>query len=310
MRDSFSRLGFGCARIGSFNNPMTTSATNRFLTQALDFGVTLFDTADVYGQGDSERALGELLRDRRDAAVVVTKVGQRFPARARIFRPLKRVIKPLISRSARVRAGVSAQRPTKLATDFSPRYLRLAIEASLRRLRTETIDALLLHSPLAADLRDGRPFEALECAKEQGKVRCIGVACDDVDAVRMALVWPGVQMIEIAPPVFQAAAIEIRQAVVARGLHVLLREAIRYRGSATPMNAVVAAARDPVVSSVIVGTNSPTHLGELSRAVLMPGTTSSAFQRVLDARTDIAGRGGSCLALERGPASKQAVIAS
>lgn len=267
MGDSFSRLGFGCARIGSFNNPMSDRESDRLLEHALDLGITLFDTADIYGQGDSEKAVGRLLRGRRDAAFVVTKVGQRFSAKARVMRPFKRVLKPLIARSAGARAGVSARRAATMATDFSPRYVTTAIDGSLRRLGFEAVDGLLLHSPAATDLHAG-VFEALEYAKAQGKLRHFGVACDDAATVRAALAWSGVRLIELAPPVFEEVRTEIEQAVAARGLLVLLREVIRYRDGAAPLDAVALAARQPAVAAIVAGTTSQRHLDELARAAM------------------------------------------
>ena len=267
MRDSFSRLGFGCARIGSFNNPMSDRESDRLLEHALDLGITLFDTADIYGQGDSEKAVGRLLRGRRDAAFVVTKVGQRFSAKARVLRPFKRVLKPLIARSAGARASVSARRTATMATDFSPSYVGAAIDGSLRRLGVETVDGVLLHSPAATDLH-ARLFEALEHAKARGKLRHFGVACDDAQTVHAALAWSGVGLIELAPPVFEEVRTEIEEAVAQRGLLVLLREVIRYRDGLAPLDAVATAARRPCIAAVIAGTTSRSHLDELAGAAM------------------------------------------
>src|ERR1700754_2140628 len=67
-------LGLGCSRIGSLGNPSPMHEIRALLERSLDLGVNLFDTADIYGQGDSEREIGRLLAGRRDRAFVVTKV--------------------------------------------------------------------------------------------------------------------------------------------------------------------------------------------------------------------------------------------
>jgi aryl-alcohol dehydrogenase-like predicted oxidoreductase len=79
-----SRIGFGCGRIGSLGNPASPAQSQRLIELALDLGITLFDTANIYGQGDSERILGRALRGKRDRAFVVTKVGQHFSAKMRL----------------------------------------------------------------------------------------------------------------------------------------------------------------------------------------------------------------------------------
>ncbi len=92
----------------------------RAVGHALDLGITLFDTADVYGCGHSERVLGRALAGRRDDVVIVTKVGNCFDEQTR----------------------------TGGGTDLSPAYLRRACDASLRRLGTDRIDVYLIHDGL------------------------------------------------------------------------------------------------------------------------------------------------------------------
>ena len=90
------------------------------LERSLDLGVNLLDTADIYGQGDSEREIGRLLAGRRDRAFVVTKVGKRFSRKMRLMRPLKPLLKPLLARVKSAKGAVVGQRDANLATDFSP----------------------------------------------------------------------------------------------------------------------------------------------------------------------------------------------
>src|SRR5262249_16926813 len=70
-----SALGVGCSRVGSISNPVAMREVRATLEAAIDAGVNLFDTADVYGQGDSERLLGRLRTRYGDRMFVVTKVG-------------------------------------------------------------------------------------------------------------------------------------------------------------------------------------------------------------------------------------------
>src|SRR5208337_2624419 len=70
-----SVLGFGCGRVGSINNTVPMREIEATLRAAVEHGIDLFDTADIYAQGDSERTLSRLLAQYRDRMFVVTKVG-------------------------------------------------------------------------------------------------------------------------------------------------------------------------------------------------------------------------------------------
>jgi aryl-alcohol dehydrogenase-like predicted oxidoreductase len=262
-----SVLGFGCSQIGSFGNPASSKETQHLLEAALERGITLFDTADVYGQGDSEREIGKLLRGRRDAAFVVSKVGKTFSTKMRLLRPFKTVLKPFVKRSQGMRSRVVAHRENVVANDFSPRRIRLAIDSSLRRLRFETIDALLLHSPSARELEDPELIDALAHARREGKIRHYGVACDDVAALRAALQIPGLSLVEIPPPVFHDAEFHLSARRRTDQVGVLVREIISRRGALTPLEAVRAMFDHPEVSCAIIRTESQSHLDDLVRAV-------------------------------------------
>jgi aryl-alcohol dehydrogenase-like predicted oxidoreductase len=137
-----SRLGIGC---NAFGTRIDAAAVRRIVDAALDHGVTLFDTADVYGLGASEELLGAALKGRRDEAVVATKFGMDMQGRNGADH------------------GARASR----------RYVRRAVEASLRRLDTDHIDLYQLHQP---DLVTP-PEETLAALAElvtEGKVRYLG----------------------------------------------------------------------------------------------------------------------------------------
>jgi aryl-alcohol dehydrogenase-like predicted oxidoreductase len=134
-----SVLALGCRPLGTRLDAM---ASTRLVHGALDAGVTLFDTADVYGQGASEEALGRALAGRRDAAVIATK-----------FRWLPG-------------AG-------RRDTGAGLIHVRTAVEASLRRLRTDRIDLYQIHAP-----DPGTPIEetltALDQLAASGKILYAG----------------------------------------------------------------------------------------------------------------------------------------
>ncbi len=143
-------LGLGCWAIGG---PMSREGrpigwgqvddaeSIRAIRCALDLGVTLFDTAEVYGCGHSERVLGEALRGNRTEAIIATKFGATFDEASRQM----------------------------LAFDTSASYIRRACEASLRRLGTDYIDVYQFH---LGEVRDegGGIRDTLESLVKDGKI--------------------------------------------------------------------------------------------------------------------------------------------
>jgi aryl-alcohol dehydrogenase-like predicted oxidoreductase len=159
-----SPLGLGTARIAGlgwredlilqYPSEATRDAV-RQIQAAADLGVTLFDTADSYGHGLSERILGEALRGRRDGIVVVTKFGE---------------------------GPIPGQEdPWSLDADSVKR----ACEASLRRLGVECIDLYLLHRRDYPLEQAPALMEVLEDLVRTGKIRYYGWSTDDVERARL-----------------------------------------------------------------------------------------------------------------------------
>jgi aryl-alcohol dehydrogenase-like predicted oxidoreductase len=131
-------VGLGC---NNFGRRVDAAGTKRIVSAALEEGITFFDTADVYGGGQSEEMLGAALKGRRDEAVIATKFGH--------------------SSGGEGRSGGSR------------RYVRIAVEASLRRLDTDWIDLYQLHTPDPATPVE-ETLEALTELVSEGKIRCAG----------------------------------------------------------------------------------------------------------------------------------------
>lgn len=263
-------LGLGCSRIGSLGNPAPMREIRALLDRALELGVNLFDTADIYGQGDSEREIGKLLAGRRDGAFVVTKVGKRFSGKMRLMRPFKPLLKPLLAQAKTAKSAVVGQRDANLATDFSPAHITWAADRSLRRLRFDFVDALLLHSPPARDITTA-VGEALTSLKKAGKVRHFGVSCDDLAALEAALEIPGVELLELPLDVIDAAGeTGLSDEISRRSIGVLAREVMRLQPGVPAATALQQAAARPSVTSVIVGTSRQKHLEEAVAALSKP----------------------------------------
>jgi aryl-alcohol dehydrogenase-like predicted oxidoreductase len=184
-----SSLGFGCARIGGIFQA-SDGGFEDLLRAAYEAGINFFDTADMYSQGESETLVGRAFRGRRDRVVIASKAGYVLPGRRRFIARLKPFVRPIIQR-LRIRRDKlpSAMRGT-VTQDFSPAYLERAVESSLRRLRTDYLDLLQLHSPPAEVIAAGAWQTALERLQRAGKVRYYGISCDSVAAGLAALEFP------------------------------------------------------------------------------------------------------------------------
>ncbi|MFY0408218.1 aldo/keto reductase [Solicola sp. PLA-1-18] len=143
-----SVVGVGC---NAFGSRIDADATQAVVDAAVDAGVTLFDTADSYGRGASEELLGRALGSRRDDVVVATKVGM----------------------------DMGGTNGPDWGARASRRYVKRAAEASLRRLGTDHVDLLQLHTPDEVTPID-ETLEAMTELVTEGKVRYLG--CSNLTA--------------------------------------------------------------------------------------------------------------------------------
>lgn len=145
-------VGIGC---NNFGRRLDKAGTSAVVHTALEVGINLFDTADVYGDGASEEYLGKALGSRRDEVVIATKFG--------------------------IQLGDDPSRG-----GASPRWIERAVEDSLRRLGTDRIDLYQLHKPDEnTPLED--TLEALDRLISAGKVRQIGCSNHSVAQIEAAL---------------------------------------------------------------------------------------------------------------------------
>ncbi|MEX2247894.1 MAG: aldo/keto reductase [Dehalococcoidia bacterium] len=125
----------------------------RLTRRAFDLGVTFFDTADTYGNGKGETLLAEALGPVRDQIVIATKGGYDFYT-----------------------YGNERRGQKEIPHDWSPAYIRKAVEGSLSRLGTDRIDVYQLHNPKMDALMSDDLFAELEKLRDEGKLRTYGVA--------------------------------------------------------------------------------------------------------------------------------------
>jgi aryl-alcohol dehydrogenase-like predicted oxidoreductase len=196
-----SEIGFGGARIGGLLAQDGGRATSlKTLEAACDAGINFFDTADMYSQGESEILVGKAFRDKRDRVFIATKGGYSLPRQKRLIQFIKPFAKPIVRALGLRRSAVPASLSGTVSQDFSPGYLREAVEASLRRLQSDHIDLYQLHSPPREELTGSRLQDALGLLgrlKTEGKIREYGIALDSVYDVVHCLDMEGLASLQM-----------------------------------------------------------------------------------------------------------------
>lgn len=221
-----SEIGLGCARIGGIFQQDPRGFAN-LLASAYDSGIRFFDTADIYSQGESETLVGKAFRGRRGDVVIATKAGYVLPARRHLIARIKPLARPIIKLLGLRRDRLPAAVRGTITQDFSPSYLKRALEASLRRLRTDYVDLLQLHSPPREVIEQGEFVGALEDLKRAGKIRYYGLSCDTTDAAEAALRVAGSSSLQVVVNLLEPKAAEtVLPQASARGVGVIARECL------------------------------------------------------------------------------------
>ena len=236
---SVSPIGFGAFKIGRNRGikypaayPLPTDAeADRLLNAALDAGVTLVDTAPAYGQ--SEERIGRFLSHRREEFTLCTKVGERW--------------------------GMSPAGEPVSRYAFDRASVYQSVVQSLRTLRTDVLDVLLIHSDgrdrWIQEHSDAVPM--LQDLKRRGLCRAIGLSGKTPAGCRAALGWADVVMVEYhADDASHAATMA---AAERRGVGVLVKKALA-AGRHDPAAAVRFGLGGPGVSSLVIGTASAANL--------------------------------------------------
>ena len=189
-----SHLGFGCVRL-------TTHADRRdairVLEEAFAQGITHFDVARAYGFGRAEGILGEFLRSKRPQVTVATKFGIQPPSGLAGNRWMIDLAKEFLSPFPRLLERVR-QRGSVMARSgaFTPAAAIQSLETSLRELRTDYVDLLLLHEATLSDACNAELLDTLQRQVSRGTVRSIGVASafqKIADAERLPAVYKVLQ---------------------------------------------------------------------------------------------------------------------
>lgn len=163
-----SEIGLGTWQLG-FNagwQDMTESEAIALVHKSLELGVNFFDTAPNYGKGTSEERLGKALKTiDRNSTVINTKF-------------------------AHTDTGIS---------NYNANYIRPSLEGSLKRLQTDYVDSLIIHSqPFSyLDGNNNAHYEILERLKEEGKINAYGASLDTYDEIKLLLDTTSSKVIEV-----------------------------------------------------------------------------------------------------------------
>ena len=166
-----SAVSFGAWAVGGSWGDVEDSESLAALHRAADLGVNFFDTADVYGDGRSERLLARLKRERQEEIVIATKAGRRL--------------------EPHVAGGYTAENISGF------------VERSLRNLDTDALDLLQLHCPPTEVYYFPELFDGLDRLVEQGKVRHYGVSVEKVEEALKAVEYPNVKTVQIIFNIFR-----------------------------------------------------------------------------------------------------------
>ena len=187
-----SEIGFGAWAIGGSWGKVQEDDAIAALHRAIDCGLNFIDTADVYGDGRSERIIAKVLKDRSERVYVATKAGRRLSPH--------------------------------IADGYNRENLNAFVDRSLENLGTETIDLLQLHCPPTEVYYRPEVFEILDDMVKQGKIRNYGVSVEKVEEGLKAIEYPGVKSVQIIFNIFRQRPAELffaecrkrRVAIIAR----------------------------------------------------------------------------------------------
>jgi len=187
-----STISFGAWAIGGTWGQVNDDESMAALHRALDLGVNFFDTADVYGDGHSERLIARLRKERSEPFYVATKAGRRLSPH--------------------------------VAEGYTRENLTAFVERSLRNLDTDALDLLQLHCPPTPVYYMPEVFGVLDDLVSAGKLRHYGVSVEKVEEALKAIDFPGVQSVQIVYNIFRQRPAELLfRETLARRVGILAR---------------------------------------------------------------------------------------
>jgi len=206
---------------------------SRTLQQAFEHGINFFDTADIYGQGDSERLLGKIFAPHRQKVLYCSKAGLTIGAPQQIIRYAKLILNPLLRRRPAAAEQTTAIRQQAEQQCFRPDYIQRRIETSLHRLKTDYLDLFLLHNPPSDTIKDGTLFAKLDTLQSKGLIRYYGVSCRTHDDALVCLDNSNITCLQLnLDPVNISTALPLLTQLRSKGIGIIARECLSNRNQA------------------------------------------------------------------------------
>lgn len=170
---TLGRTGFNISEIslgtwqvgGKWGAPFSHENADKILNEAVDLGVNFIDTADVYGNRESEKAVGRLVKNRKERIYIATKCG--------------RFISPHVNEG------------------YTPQVLRGFVETSLKNMGLKTIDLIQLHCPPNEVYYRPEIFEEFDQLIAEGKIGKLGVSVEKIEQALKAIEYPNVDSVQI-----------------------------------------------------------------------------------------------------------------
>ena len=173
-----SAISLGTWQVGGkWGDTFSHQNADVILNEAIDSGINFIDTADVYSDGESEKAVGRILRNRSEKIYVATKCG--------------RQLNPHTNEA------------------YQPAVLRKFVEDSLSRMQLETIDLIQLHCPPTEVFYRPEIFELFDRLKEEGKIQNLGISVEKVEQALKGIEFPNVTTVQIIYNMFRQRPAEL-----------------------------------------------------------------------------------------------------
>lgn len=173
-----SEIALGTWQLGSvWGETFNEEVAEDTLKEAVLQGINLFDTADVYQDGMSEKTIGKFLKTQKDKPFVVTKVGRRLPAQTK--------------------------------EGYSEENIRRFVDDARKNMDMDALDMVLLHCPPTDVYYEPQVFQVLDTLKEEGKIKHYGVSVERIEEGLKAMEYDGVDAIEIIFNMFRMRPAEL-----------------------------------------------------------------------------------------------------
>ncbi len=186
-----SEIGLGCWQFGGDWGNIPSQTAHEILSEAIENGINFFDTADVYGNGRSEKIIGQFLKGTSETIFVATKIGRN--------------------------GGMYPNR-------YSEQKIRKGIEASLQRLNCDVIDMVQLHCIPKEILIEGAIFDWLRRLKKEGKIRTFGASVETMDEAMLCMKQSQLCSLQIIFNIFREKPVEkVFKKAMEKGVGIIVR---------------------------------------------------------------------------------------